>query len=153
MAMSSPSKLRLPHASAGPFWSPPPLEPRNEWRDIEDILSAPYDDERPHPRRGIPSFVFVAAALVLGSGMLASTLIGSRNECGADCRVVTAAGPTGEAPHPVATAGLAPRADTPVTEGRSVAEPAPAASPAEGAPAVPPVKHHHHRRHHSAVEF
>ena len=146
------SQFKLPHASAGPFWCPPPAAPRNEWHEVESLLAAPYESEGTRPRRSVRSFAFVAAALMIGGGLLAWTLIGSRNDCGSDCHVVTAAAaPTGEtAPHAVATAGLAPRSDATMVEGRSVADGATADTPE---PIVPPMKHRRHHHHHRAVDF
>lgn len=181
MSMSSPSNVRLPHASAGPFWAPSPVAHRHEWHEIETLLAAPATAARsaPRSRRSIPSFAFVAAALMLGGGLLGMTLISSRSDCGAACHVVTAkagpsgeaprpidtatAAPSGEAPHHLDTAALAPAPDTAMREGRSAAEPVlDMTTPAAGAPdsaasdpvipepVAPPLPHRHHHHHHWA---
>ena len=132
------------------MWSPPPAEPAQDWYEIKTLLTTPTRDAG-SARRGVRSVLIVAAALVLGGGVLAASLM--RTDCGASCHAVTADAPRSEAPRAVATAAPASQSDLGMVEGRSVADPAAGADGASsdaGAadPMAPPVPRRHHHHHH-----
>ncbi len=159
MIVSSPSGLRLPHASAGPFWLAPSVEPAHErldtheWHEIEVLLSGPALEARSSSSSGrsLRSFTIVAGALVFGGGILVATLMNIRTDCGALCRAATTeiAAPAKPTPAIVQTAGLSPASNAGVVEGRSAAEPSTGAAmaPAAADPTALPLPHKRHRRH------